>query len=49
MQIEPGHMMKHINDELISYQIANSNATKESEEQYLRENKDIFIEKYPPF
>ena len=49
MDIKPGHIMKHINVEVINFQILNSDATKEEAGAYLKENKDVFIEKYPPY
>ena len=49
MGIEPGHIMKHINKEVISWQILNPDGTKEEAGTYLKENKDVFIEKYPPY
>ena len=41
--------MKHLNDEMISFSIVNPTATKEEAIAYLKENKDVFIKKYPSF
>ena len=43
MGIEPGHIMKHINEEIIGFQILNPDATKQDAAAFLKENKDVFI------
>jgi len=45
-ECKPGKHMKFIIDECLKFQIQNSSATYEQVEQYLKENKEAFLEKY---
>ena len=45
-EIKPGKLLKPLTDELISFQILHTDATKEDAETYLSGKKAEFIAKY---